>query len=150
MLQNIIKKRKTLCSIIEQQNIEYNNNINNILIKHKKYNEKLNKDFNNNNNTLNLIQNLEKIVNIYLTKNQYIIIHDICGNKFKNPIIINEGDKRIEFKRNDTRYGSNIYIYQDNILFLLEYNSHLELLEFLILGKILVHLNLVLTMHFFL
>jgi hypothetical protein len=122
MLQNIIIKRKTLCSIIEQQNIEYNNNINNTLLKHKQYNSKLNKDFNNNNNTLNLIQNLEKIVNIDLTKNQYIIIHDICGNKFKNPIIINEGDKRIEFKRNDTRYGSNIYIYQDNNIFYI-YNA---------------------------
>ena len=122
MLQNIINKRKKICSKIEKQNIEYNNNINNILLTYKQYNDKLNKDLNNNKNTLNLIQNLEKIVNIDLTKNQYIIIHDICGNKFKNPIIINEGDKRIEFKRNDTRYGSNIYIYQDNNIFYI-YNA---------------------------
>ena len=122
MLQNIINKRKTLCSTIKNQNIEYNNNINNTLVAYKEYNVKLNKDLNNNKNIFNLIQNLEKIVNIDLTKNQYIIIHDICGNKLKNPIIINEGDKRIEFKRNDARYGSNIYIYQDNNIFYI-YNA---------------------------
>jgi hypothetical protein len=122
MLQNIINKRKTFCSIIEKQNIKYNNNINNILLTYKQYNTKLNKDFSNNTNTFNLIQKLEKILNIDLTKNQYIITHDIHGNKFKNSIIINEGDKRIEFKRNDTRYGSNIYIYQDNNIFYI-YNA---------------------------
>jgi hypothetical protein len=56
-----------------------------------------------------------RAVKFSLTLEQnYIINHDICGNKLKNPIVITEGDKRIEFKRNDTRYGTNIYIYQDN------------------------------------
>jgi hypothetical protein len=32
----------------------------------------------------------------------------------KGLIVITEGDKRIEFKRNDARYGTNIYIYQEN------------------------------------
>jgi hypothetical protein len=115
MLQNIIHRRKVLSKEIEKQRIEYNNNVNNILLTYKQYNVKLNKDLNNNRkHTSNLIQNLEKIVNIDLTKNQYIINHDICGNKLKTPIVINEDDKRIEFKRNDTRYGTNIYIYQDN------------------------------------
>jgi hypothetical protein len=115
MLQNIIHRRKVLSKEIEKQRIEYNNNVNDILLTYKQYNVKLNKDLNNNRkHTSNLIQNLEKIVNIDLTKNQYIINHDICGNKLKTPIVINEDDKRIEFKRNDTRYGTNIYIYQDN------------------------------------
>jgi hypothetical protein len=115
MLQNIILRRKVLSDKIEIKRIEYNNNVNNILLTYKQFTTKLNKDLNNNSkNTSNLIQNLEKIVNIDLTKNQYIINHDICGNKLKNPIFITEGDKRIEFKRNDARYGTNIYIYQDN------------------------------------
>jgi hypothetical protein len=117
MFQNIINRRKILSTNIEKQRIEYNNTVNNKLAIYKQYTTKLNKDYevhNNNKNILNLIQNLEKIVNIDLTKNQYVINHDICGNKLKNPIIINEGDKRIEFKRNDTKYGTNIYIYQDN------------------------------------
>jgi hypothetical protein len=115
MLQNIIHRRQALSTKIENQRIEYNNNVKNILLTYKQFTGKLNKDLNNiSKNTSNLIQNLEKIVNIDLTKNQYIINHDICGNKLKNPISITEGDKRIEFKRNDARYGTNIYIYQDN------------------------------------
>jgi hypothetical protein len=115
MLQNILHIRKALSTKIENERIEYNNNFNNKLLVYKQYTEKINNNNNNNNkNTFNLIQNLEKIVNIDLTKNQYIINHDICGNKLKNPIIITEGDKRIEFKRNDARYGTNIYIYQEN------------------------------------
>jgi hypothetical protein len=117
MLQNIIHRRKILSTNIENKRSEYNNNINNKLLTYKQYTTKLNKDYevhNNNKNILNLIQNLEKIANIDLTKNEYIIDHDICGNKLKNPILIYEGDKKIEFKRNDTKYGTNIYIYQDN------------------------------------
>ena len=111
MLQNILHIRKALSTKIENERIEYNNIVCNKLLVYKQYTEKINT---NNKNTFNLIQNLEKIVNIDLTKNQYIINHDICGNKLKNPIIITEGDKRIEFKRNDARYGTNIYIYQEN------------------------------------
>lgn len=115
MLQNILHRRKALSIKIVKQQSEYNNNINNKLLTYKQYTVKINKDLNTNSkNTSNLIQNLEKIVNIDLTKNQYIINYDICGNKLKNPIVITEGDKRIEFKRNDTRYGTNIYIYQEN------------------------------------
>jgi hypothetical protein len=123
MLQNIIRIRNESSAKIEKQRIEYNNNINNKSLTYKHFTTKLNKDLNNNTKyTSSLIQNLEKIVDIDLTKNQYIINHDICGNKLKNPIIINEGDKRIEFKRNDTRYGTNIYIYHDNSNFYI-YNA---------------------------
>jgi hypothetical protein len=114
MLQNIIRRREKLSNNIENKRLEYVNNVNKQLLTYKQYNAKLNKDLNNDNNINNLIHNLEKIVNIDLTKNQYIIDHDICGNKLKNPIIINDGDKKIEFKRNDTKYGTNIYIYKDN------------------------------------
>lgn len=111
MHQNILHIRKELSTNIEYKRIEYNNNINKKLLLYKQYNTKLNKDSNNSNN---LIEKLEKILNIDLRKNQYIINHDICGNKLKTPIIINDGDKRIEFKRNDAKYGTNIYIYQNN------------------------------------
>lgn len=115
MLKNIINIRKVLSTNIENKRIKYNNYIDNKLDTYKKYSNKLNNNLGkNDNNVLNLIQNLEKNTNIDLTKNQYIINHDICGNKLKNEIVIYEGDKKIEFKRNDTKYGKNIYIYQDN------------------------------------
>jgi hypothetical protein len=115
MLKNIIHRRKILSDNIEKKRLEYNKNINNKLLEYKQYNDNLNKDVKNNKkNIFNLIQNLEKIVNINLSNNQYIIDHDISGNKLKNPIIIMEGDKKIQFKRNDIKYGTNIYIYEDN------------------------------------
>lgn len=115
MLQNIIHRRKILSDNIENKRLKYNNIINHKLVEYKQYNDNLNKDLKNNKqNIFNLIQNLEKIVNINLSNNQYVIDHDINGNKLKNPIIINEGDKKIQFKRNDIKYGTNIYIYEDN------------------------------------
>jgi hypothetical protein len=115
MLKNIIHRRRILSDNIEKKRLEYNKFINNKLLEYKQYNDNLNKDVKNNKkNIFNLIQNLEKIVNINLSNNQYIIDHDISGNKLKNPIIIMEGDKKIQFKRNDIKYGTNIYIYEDN------------------------------------
>lgn len=115
MLKNIIQRRKILSDNIEKKRLEYNKFINNKLLEYKQYNDNLNKDVNNNKkNIFNLIQNLEKIVNINLLNNEYIIDHDISGNKLKNPIIIIEGDKKIQFKRNDIKYGKYIYIYENN------------------------------------
>jgi hypothetical protein len=115
MLQNIINKRKELSDKIEHNRLEYNNNINNIIKQDNENYQYYYKNYTNNyENAINLIKEIEKIVNMNLSQNEYIIDHDICGNKLKNPIVINEGDKKIQFKRNDIRFGTNIYIYEDN------------------------------------
>ncbi len=132
MIQNITIRRNNLSNITEEKRLEYNNysnekiknNNENIKFFNKKYN------INNYENIKTFIKKLEKITDLQLDINVFIIEHDISGNKLKKPIIINSDDKRIQFKRNDVKYGSNIYIYQENNNFYIYHGTTLNMIAY--------------------
>ena len=52
-------------------------------------------------------------MNIYLKKTIYIIDHDHLGNKRSSNLILLDSDNKIEFKKNDSFFKMDVYVYTE-------------------------------------
>lgn len=128
---------KKFIDSLQELDININSNINKVLLLQNKVLDK----FKNNNIDI-LIDKINNIIgnnininneNLYIYKNVYIIKFDYIGNKLKVPIVIIDGDKRLQFKRSDIYFKCNIYTFYDGkviyyfhgtFLYLLGYKEH--------------------------
>lgn len=66
----------------------------------------------------------------YLFKNVYIISYDYYNNKLKDNIYILEGDRKIQFKKNDPFFKVNVYMYYDKNVIVYYHGVYLYMLGY--------------------
>ena len=122
--ENIMKKELKEAENIElakQKNDALNNDI-------QRYNQSSYKDIKIHDNLTEKVNNLIELMeasigknininnmHIYLTNTVYIVDHDHMGTTKKEPLIFKEDDNRMEFKKNDKFFETDVYSYTDKV-----------------------------------
>ena len=122
VLKILIKNKNNIIN----KNVEKLVAINNELIENEKYQQEITKNLLGMgdihfvvDNVINLMENIIgpniniNNNNIYLKKTVYIIDHDHLGNSKSSPLIYLDTENKVEFKKNESFFKTDVYYYMD-------------------------------------